>query len=139
MVGRIGNPSMLSGRIANPSYGSVVHPSARRARTTITWEKDCGTSPSRRLRSPEESSRPPRPISKNGKQLPRRGQTDMSRALVEAAENGDVDRLQQLLDQGVDINSPQENGWTALMAAAAHGHTEAFDFLLGRGADPQRA
>lgn len=59
----------------------------------------------------------------------------MSRALVQAAESGQVERLQQLLDRGLDVDSPQPGGWTALMAAAAYGHTDAFELLLARGAD----
>jgi len=40
-----------------------------------------------------------------------------------------------LLEGGVDINAQDSQGWTALMMAAAHGHTEIVRMMLERGAD----
>jgi ankyrin repeat protein len=56
--------------------------------------------------------------------------------LLRAAEQGDVETIRQMLDQGADVDSRRHNGWTALMPAAANGKTEAFELLLSQGADP---
>ena len=58
---------------------------------------------------------------------------------IAAAEKGDVKRLRRLLDGGLKVDVRDSRlgpGWTALMAAAGRGRTEAFELLLQRGADP---
>jgi ankyrin repeat protein len=52
-----------------------------------------------------------------------------------AARNGDVATLGRLLAAGVDIDSRDRYGQTALMRAAAEGHDGAVAFLAQRGAD----
>ena len=42
--------------------------------------------------------------------------------LLIAAETGDLDRVQALLSQGIDKNTADSNGDTALLKAAANGH-----------------
>ena len=42
--------------------------------------------------------------------------------LLIAAETGDLDRVQVLLSQGIDKNTVDSNGDTALLKAAANGH-----------------
>ena len=62
-----------------------------------------------------------------------------SEEFIAAAEKGDVERLRRLLDGGVKVDVRDSRlgpGWTALMAAAGRGRTEAFELLLQRGADP---
>ena len=44
----------------------------------------------------------------------------MTRALVEAAEKGDVDRLRELLERGTDVNSPQEKVKRRIIRDIAH-------------------
>ncbi len=58
-------------------------------------------------------------------------------ALLRAAGEGRVDDVRALLDQGVDVNARNEEGWTPLIAAALGGHTEVVGLLLEHGADPQ--
>lgn len=41
-----------------------------------------------------------------------------------------------LLDAGAEVDAAQEGGWTALMAAAMHGHVGLVSRLLASGADP---
>jgi hypothetical protein len=57
--------------------------------------------------------------------------------LMRAAEQGDVERVRQLLDQGADINEVSYglNRWTALHGAAWKGHPEIARLLIRRGAD----
>ena len=59
--------------------------------------------------------------------------------LIEAAERGDVNTVKYLLDLGVDVNGRDEQGTTALTAAAWEGQTEVVKMLLERGSeiDPQ--
>jgi ankyrin repeat protein len=52
-----------------------------------------------------------------------------------AARNGDVATLGRLLAAGVDIDSRDRYGQTALMRAATEGHAGAVAFLAQRGAD----
>lgn len=52
-----------------------------------------------------------------------------------AAVTSDTDLLQALLDIGMDVNAPNEVGYTPLMFAAAYNTPEAVEFLVGQGAD----
>ncbi len=57
-------------------------------------------------------------------------------ALVNAADNGDIKTVEKLLQQGVKVDSQDEEGWTALMAASARGHVAMVRLLLRKGANP---
>ncbi len=54
----------------------------------------------------------------------------------EAAHQGDVERVRVALDAGDPINGRDDQAFTPLMIAAAHGFRQLFDFLLSAGADP---
>ena len=49
---------------------------------------------------------------------------------------GDVDAARVLLDAGVPIDEPGEDGYTALLNAVEQGHAPLVRYLLERGADP---
>ena len=51
---------------------------------------------------------------------------------------GDVEAVRVLLDAGVEIDRPGEDGCTALHEAVGQGHPEVVRLLLERGADPYR-
>ena len=55
--------------------------------------------------------------------------------LLDVAKVGNTGIVQRLLDQGVDVNTKDEIGDTALMHAAAGGHAETVEVLLSRAAD----
>jgi ankyrin repeat protein len=59
-------------------------------------------------------------------------------ALLDAAERGDLERVRELLDKGVDIY--YADGWsgTAMFYAAANCHTKIVELLLARGVDINR-
>ena len=70
------------------------------------------------------------------------------KALLNAAENGNIDIMQQLLDHGADVNAHpygnletipahrQDKGWGSALHCAVKNHrTEAVSFLLEKGAD----
>jgi ankyrin repeat protein len=59
---------------------------------------------------------------------------DINSDLLEAAEAGDTARVEQLLEQGADVNAKDKDGYTALMLAAFSGHTETVKTLLDAGA-----
>lgn len=59
---------------------------------------------------------------------------DLEQALVNAAYDGDLKRVQALVAQGASLKSVSDTGTTALMAAAWVGHQELVSWLLGRGA-----
>eukprot|EP00966_Prymnesium_polylepis_P079153 1834488-Prymnesium_polylepis.1 len=52
-----------------------------------------------------------------------------------SAKKGKLDEVRAALDQGVDVNYQNEDGWTALVFAAWNRHEEVVAFLLERGAD----
>ncbi len=54
--------------------------------------------------------------------------------LLQAAENGSVNRVQALLDAGIPVESCDRYGCTALMIAAQTGSTELIELLLQAGA-----
>ena len=51
-----------------------------------------------------------------------------------AASDGDLSRVKQFLQEGVDINAQDENGYSALHAAVSYDHLELVKFLLANGA-----
>lgn len=53
----------------------------------------------------------------------------------DATKAGDLNRVCKLLDTGVDVNSLDEHGQTALMNAAHRGDVELTQLLIQRGAD----
>ncbi|UCF80045.1 MAG: ankyrin repeat domain-containing protein [Acidobacteriota bacterium] len=55
--------------------------------------------------------------------------------LLEAAQAGNTAEVEQLLEQGADVNAKDEYGGTALMWAARKGHTEMVNALIDAGAD----
>jgi ankyrin repeat protein len=54
--------------------------------------------------------------------------------LINSIWIGDIASVRKLLDEGVDVNWKNGNGWTALMYASIQGHVEGFKLLLDRGA-----
>ena len=56
--------------------------------------------------------------------------------IIQSRENGDIQRVRELLDSGVDPNFQNRFGTTALMMASAWGYTEIVRLLLEKGADP---
>lgn len=58
--------------------------------------------------------------------------------VLNAAEQGDLERVKQLLNQGHSINERDpmvKFGWTPLMAAIYQGHTNVVHYLITAGAD----
>lgn len=62
-----------------------------------------------------------------------------SRALHSAANDGYLEIIQLLIDNGADVNKPAGNGAVALHAAVSSGHVEIVKFLIAHGADVNKA
>ena len=60
---------------------------------------------------------------------------DVDSQLIEAAQNGQAEEVQALLEGGADVDAKDEAGMTALMWAALGGHTDTVKGLLDAGAD----
>ena len=55
--------------------------------------------------------------------------------LIDACENGDVDQVLNLIDEGYDINEPDEEGFTPLIYAAFALQVDVCDVLIQNNAD----
>ncbi|MDP6353429.1 MAG: ankyrin repeat domain-containing protein [Alphaproteobacteria bacterium] len=60
---------------------------------------------------------------------------DDGQRLLDAARDGDTATVALLLDQGVDVESPDIGGWTPLVWAAAYLHVDTVRVLIESGAD----
>jgi beta-lactamase regulating signal transducer with metallopeptidase domain len=68
-----------------------------------------------------------------------RNQDTLDRQLYEAAEAGDVDRINQFLQSGARIDAVLQGDGSPLIAAARAGNLDAARLLLDKGADPNLA
>ena len=59
----------------------------------------------------------------------------IAKKLVGAANDGDIETLKKMLEEGADINCHTPDGVTPLFAASIRGHKETYTFLLSKGAD----
>ncbi len=59
---------------------------------------------------------------------------DLTDQLLEAAMNGDMDKVKKIVGDGLDVNIRGEGERTALMMAAYNGHTDIVKYLLRKGA-----
>ena len=66
---------------------------------------------------------------------PSRSVRAMDRALLEAADEGDIDGMRELLNAGANVNARVSGDGTALLVAAREGRMAAVQLLLARGAD----
>ena len=57
-------------------------------------------------------------------------------SLTRAAEKGDIEKTQKLLDIGFDPDIMPEQWDPALITAAKYGHIKVMELLLRNGADP---
>lgn len=55
--------------------------------------------------------------------------------LVYWASLGDVEQVEQLLAEGIDPNQTDDEGYTALQAAAENDHLDVVKLLVSKGAD----
>jgi ankyrin repeat protein len=58
--------------------------------------------------------------------------------LIRYAAEGDVKKIEKWIDLGVHINASNIRKETALFIASVNGHVKCVEFLLSRGADPNR-
>jgi len=63
------------------------------------------------------------------------GPSEAERALVSAAESGNIEAVKQHLAAGVDVNAKNKNGTTPLHKATGRGHKEVAELLIANGAD----
>lgn len=63
----------------------------------------------------------------------------LQKIAVERARAGQVSELKTWLEKGGDPNLYDTDGWTPLLAGAAHGHAGVVDLLLNHGLDVPRA
>lgn len=58
--------------------------------------------------------------------------------LVDAAANGNVNQVAELIDEGHDINGVGKDDWTPLTIAIEKDNSEMVRFLLENGANPNK-
>jgi beta-lactamase regulating signal transducer with metallopeptidase domain len=63
----------------------------------------------------------------------------LDRALLEAAEEGDIPGIEELISKGANVNRAIDGDGSPLIAAAREGRLDAVRLLLDRGADPNLA
>ena len=63
------------------------------------------------------------------------GVAALGRQLIDAAEQGNVERVGALLDQGVAVDFRDGGQWTPLLWASSRGHRAVAALLLDREAD----
>jgi ankyrin repeat protein len=57
--------------------------------------------------------------------------------LIDYVKLGNITKIQELIDQGVDLNVQDEYGYTALIWAASYSNPDMVKLLLDAGADDE--
>ena len=70
-----------------------------------------------------------------GETTARSGDREIDARLISAAEGGDTETVERLLNEGASVRFRDADGRTALVAAAYGNHLEAAEALVGAGAD----
>lgn len=65
---------------------------------------------------------------------PARADMDIDRLLHRATQNGDIEQVKQLLDQGANVDHENEQGLTPLHWSALNGRTDLAELLIDHGA-----
>jgi ankyrin repeat protein len=65
------------------------------------------------------------------------GRTPLDKRLFRAATQGDRRKVNELLARGAHVDAVDDDGWTPLLWAAAHGNEETILALLDAGANPE--
>jgi uncharacterized protein len=60
---------------------------------------------------------------------------DQGKALIEAAKQGDLEQVRELLNKRADVNARNINRMTALMSAAMKRNLDVVKFLIEKGSD----
>jgi ankyrin repeat protein len=60
---------------------------------------------------------------------------EIDEEFLKACRDGDLKKVKQLLKEGVDVNTKDEDGWTALMYACLKGEKKVAEFLIEKGVD----
>ncbi len=118
---------LLSSDIDGDGSRQVVRPSVLAMTTSITAGRHSTQARLRHLSEPEKLIETK--LEHAVKALP------TSIALREAASNGAVDELSRLIQSGVDLNSTDDTGCSALWLAAYHSHSRAVAVLIEASAD----
>ena len=63
------------------------------------------------------------------------GPSEAERALVGAAESGNIEAVKQHIAAGTDVNAKDRMVWTPLHRAAQQGHKEIAELLITNNAD----
>ena len=63
------------------------------------------------------------------------GNPEADRALLDAAEKGNIEAVKQHLAAGADVNAKDQRRWTPLHHAAYEGHKQVAELLIAAGAD----
>ncbi len=120
--------------------GANVHAIAERSddRTVLDWA-DCPSSPHnpeviRLITAALRNNAPAQVASINSSRDSAGSDSSPSGEIFKAARNGDDDRVQTLLQRGVDVNSTDSYGFTPLMWAAYEGQTDTAEILIKAGA-----
>jgi ankyrin repeat protein/tRNA A-37 threonylcarbamoyl transferase component Bud32 len=64
-----------------------------------------------------------------------KSQKVLDRALIDAGQEGDLERARDLIQNGADVNAKDEDGWTTLWLASRNGLMDVVCLLIERGAD----
>ena len=59
----------------------------------------------------------------------------LTMSLIESAASGDIEKLQELIHEGSDVNQQDEEGRTALIDASRADHLQCVELLTDAGAD----
>jgi hypothetical protein len=126
----------------NPALGPGAGADARQAPRAQSPARD-GASPPQLAQTQAMPAAPaaramassPRPAAAS----PTAESLDAPAALRQAAQSGNVQRLEALLTERIDIDARDTNGRSALMLAVLHDRKDAVNSLLAAGADPNAA